>query len=242
DNILLYGEVDGVCPLCTKELMYVKEGSSQKKYEIAHIYPLNATKEEKELLKNEEVISEDLNSLLNVILVCIECHNKFDNPRTVKEYKQLLALKKICIKKGKIKNKYVNYQIEEEIIIILNQLHLQVTELESTELSLNALKIDEKADNTLSKLTKRAIKNNVTDYFLFVKNQFAEIDKINEASFETIAIQVKSMYMQLQRNGCDQEEIYTHLSDWINKKTSNISLEASKIVVSFFIQNCEVFS
>ena len=40
-NIVLFNQVDGICPLCDTPLIYEKSGSKFKKYELAHIYPLN---------------------------------------------------------------------------------------------------------------------------------------------------------------------------------------------------------
>ena len=51
EAILLVNEVDNLCPLCSLTLMYEKKGQKKKRYEAAHIYPLNPTKEESETLK-----------------------------------------------------------------------------------------------------------------------------------------------------------------------------------------------
>ena len=39
-------EVDGQCPKCGNLLFFAKRGKKLKRYEIAHIYPLNAKPEE----------------------------------------------------------------------------------------------------------------------------------------------------------------------------------------------------
>lgn len=48
----LYNQVNGICPLCQKSLSYTKEGKLRKLFEIAHIYPLNPTDDEKVILKD----------------------------------------------------------------------------------------------------------------------------------------------------------------------------------------------
>ncbi|WP_373557726.1 HNH endonuclease [Pseudomonas sp. URIL14HWK12:I7] len=67
--------------------MYSKSKTSNKQYEIAHIYPLNPTPPEALLLANEFRLSADVDHLDNLIALCLLCHNEFDNPRTVKEYR-----------------------------------------------------------------------------------------------------------------------------------------------------------
>ena len=83
EKMVLFNEVDGRCPICGKPLTNTKNGQIIKMFEVAHIYPANPRPEEIELLKDEERLSKDVNSLDNVIAVCRICHKKFDTPRTI---------------------------------------------------------------------------------------------------------------------------------------------------------------
>ena len=93
-------EVDGKCPLCGKALFYKKGNASFKGYEIAHIYPLNATPAEVQVLKGEKRLSSDLNSSENLIALCVKCHKQFDKPRTIAEYRRLVAIKLSLIRRA----------------------------------------------------------------------------------------------------------------------------------------------
>ena len=42
--------------------------------------------------------------------------------------------------------------------------------------------------------------------------------------------------------GKKQTEIYSAMAIWVKDATSSTSLPACEILVSFFIQNCEVFN
>ena len=70
DNLILYSEVEGMCPLCPNTLMYEKNDQNRKNYEIAHIYPLNPKADEIKLLKDQERLSTDPNDLKNQICLC----------------------------------------------------------------------------------------------------------------------------------------------------------------------------
>ena len=59
-------EVEGKCPKCGDPLFFSKRGRKLKRFEIAHIYPLNAKPAEILELKNEERLSTDLNAFENV--------------------------------------------------------------------------------------------------------------------------------------------------------------------------------
>ncbi|WP_071461038.1 ABC-three component system protein [Bacillus massilinigeriensis] len=241
ENAILLSEVESICPLCTKPLMYEKKGRKEKLFEGAHIYPLNPTPEEDELLKNEERLHEDVNHLDNFIALCRDCHKKFDNPRTVEEYRKLVDIKKFLLSRTKTRAKYYDYQIEIEIKQILMALVEESDVSSESLLRMDALKLDDKADETLTGLTKRRIRNEITDYYLYIQEQFRQLDKQYPTSFETIASQVKTFYLKLSRTETSQEVIYELLTEWLSKKTENGSLNACGIIISFFIQNCEVF-
>lgn len=241
ENAILLSEVESLCPLCTKPLMYEKNGRKEKLFEAAHIYPLNPTPEEAELLKDEERLHEDVNHLNNLIALCRDCHKKFDNPRTVEEYRKVVNIKKFLISRGQTRAKYYDYQIEIEIKQVLNALVEEFNEPTVSILSMDAVKLDDKANETLTGITKRKIRNDITDYYLYIQEQFRQLDKQYPNSFQTIASQIKTFYLKLSRTETSQEAIYGLLTEWLSKKTENSSLNACSIIISFFIQNCEVF-
>ena len=60
-------------------------------------------------------------------------------------------------------------------------------------------------------------------------------------TFEIIAGQIKSFYKKISSITTDQNKIYDSIANWIFNKYKSGSIEAYKIIVSFFVQNCEVF-
>jgi hypothetical protein len=240
EQLLLYSQVEGICPLCTKPLYYEKGRKIYKKYELAHIYPLNPSSDEEILLKNEKKLSKDVNSLDNIIPLCLDCHEMFDKPRTVEEYRRLFQIKESLIKKSSIMNSYSLFNIEDEIREVLYRLDLDTGELVRLEYSV--LKVDEKSDSSLPPLLKRQIKSDIIEYFNFIQDIFIEIDKETPDKFDTLAMQIKGFYFKCKQTTKNQEEIYRSIVDWIHNKTGKHSLRACEIIASFFIQDCEVFS
>ncbi len=242
EKLLLFNEVDGYCPLCNEKLTYFKNGKIYKLFEIAHIYPLNPTSEEKEELKESPRLDSDVNSLNNVLAVCPKCHTKFDNPRTKEEYMLWYELKKKLILEENLRDNYSFFNLEEEIKEILSKLDNDQLELQETPLSYNSLKIEEKTNDTLPSHVKRTIKHDVVDYFDYIKEIFIELDKVTPNKFAILAMQIKSFYLKCSQETSNQYEIFQILVDWMNKKTDSVSPKACEIVVSYFIQDCEVFS
>ncbi len=242
EKLVLYGQVNGYCPICGSKLTHNKATGIFRNFEVAHIYPANATDAEADLLKNEERLSQDVNSLDNVMAVCSQCHTKFDKPRTVEEYREWVSIKKRLINDDKYKNAYLSFNVEEDIRKILLNLSDGSNEKDLTQLNYNTLKIDQKTNATISFLTKKAIKNNVVDYYSFIKEQFKQIDANKPGTFELIASQIKSTYLKFKQIDQNQETIFKKLVEWLNEKTGGTSMRASEIIISYFVQNCEVFS
>jgi len=238
--LILHNEVDGLCPLCTIPLIYEKANKLNKRVNLAHIYPHSPTIEEAKLLENVEKLSSDVDNIKNIIWLCPNCHEKFDKPRTLDGYNNLMRIKKQLLQKREIQEEFNSYQIEEEIKKVLNILADEECSEEEFILVYDPKTIDNKLDNTIQSLTKRKIKRDVRDFFYIVKREFQNIDSIKANKATLIATQIKSFYLKARDKNANQEDVFNYLVEWLNKKT-NISKDASSIVISYFVQNCEVF-
>lgn len=239
---LLFDEVQGRCPLCGQRLTHKKNGRVYKTFEVAHIYPANPRIEETLLLKNEERLSEDVNDLSNVLATCRICHKKFDTPRTVEEYRSWVRLKRKLMQDNAMKDTYALFNIEADIKTVMEKLNSASIEEEIVPLSLDSLKIDEKANTSFPYALKRSVKNNVVDYFNLIRQNFVDIDKTTPYKFNTVAAQIKSFYSKCMQISDNQEQVYYILVDWLDEKTEHYSKQACEVLIAFFIQDCEVFS
>lgn len=237
----LVTQVNRVCPLCAESLYYKKKNRTYKDYELAHIYPLNPTLEEIKLLKDEERLSDDVNDEKNIIPLCKTCHGRFDTPRTSEEYRRLLAIKKRLIAQTNQEQIWKEYKIEEQISEVITALYGNPDVDLNAEIDFTPKTIDEKLDSTITNLTKRKIKNNVRDYYLFVKQSLSALDQKYEDLSEAISCQVKAYYIKQKSLGITQQDIYENIVAWLNVKTKPKSTEATEILASFYVQNCEIF-
>jgi hypothetical protein len=124
----------------------------------------------------------------------------------------------------------------------LGKLNTSSIEENLIPLSLDSLKIEEKANSSLPYAIKRSIKNDVVDYFDYIQRNFIELDKVTPYKFSTVAAQIKSFYSKCMQINNDQGQVYYALVDWLDEKTGHYSRRACEIVISFFVQDCEVFS
>lgn len=241
-NVALTSQVNGVCPRCDKPLFYKKRGKSFKAYEIAHIYPLNPSPEEIELLKGEERLSLDVNDEDNLIPLCKSCHGEFDKPRTVEEYRQLVEIKKHHIARSGQEALWSSNHLETDIRGVIEALYEEsFVGPSAAEIEFAPTTIDGKVDDSITRPTVRKIKNNVSDYFTLIKTHLSEIDKSNPNFSNIVSLQVKTYFLKQQQLGLDKQAIFDNLVVWVNVKTKPKSIDAAEILVSFFVQNCEVF-
>lgn len=240
-GLVLFDEVGGICPKCTKPLMRKRKGQMTKLFEIAHIYPNSPRPHEVELLKNEKRLSENVDDDSNLIALCRDCHKIFDNPRTIKGYREMVSIKSELQRLSNLKKSWFDNSIDDEINKVISSLASFSGEA-LAELSLEAITVDSKSDETLNGLVKLKIKNNVMYFYSDIKSRFSELDKSKPYTSDTIYSQVKTFYLKLKKQNLDQTQIFSALTDWIKNSTDCKSTEVSEIIVSFFVQNCEVYS
>ena len=244
EKLSLLFEVNEMCPLCGESLIKKKGKRTINIYEIAHIYPHSPSMYEKELLKNENRLSDDVDDLINVIMLCPTCHTKHDKYTTVEEYRNLFEIKKRAIVEEQYKGLYGNHIIDEEINIVVNLLAQNCSQSANSkvELGMSAMKIAEKTDESMELITKITIESYVRIFFPEIQNKFKELDNNEEGIFDIIAVQIKAFYLQVKKIDKNQTAIFTQIVEWIYQRTGKKNRIASTIIASFFVQNCEVFS
>ncbi|MEX1828142.1 ABC-three component system protein [Luteibacter sp. CQ10] len=240
-QIALVSQVGLRCPKCDRDIFYTKQSSKQKLYELAHIYPLNPTVDEFALLKDEERLSEDVNHPDNLIPLCTDCHTKFDKPRTVEGYRQLVGIKKTLIASDARTALHTQYQIESNIQLVISALFDENEPGRSVALQYHPKRVDDKIGASVPLIVRRKIKHNVTDYYGLIRGKFDEMEKESPHSSDLIYSQVRTYYLKLKSMKFPQSTIYEGMVEWIDAKTKPSAIEAAEIVAAYFVQNCEVF-
>ena len=232
-----FAEVEGLCPLCGKNLIISGKTKYVKKYEIAHIYPCNPTVRDLSALSNIEP-PIDIEDFSNKIALCRDCHKIYDDDKTKERYMELKMIKERLLSKNSIRSIIGIYPLEEDINDILTKLLLvKDNDLETFDLNIKALKIKEKIEDKYT-LLRRSIEGNVTKYYSFVQKSLKEM---GADMFDNMAIQIKSFCKKCESLSRDKEVVFDQIVEWVMRKSKNDNKIASEIVVSFFVQNCEVF-
>lgn len=173
------------------------------------------------------------------LLFCKECGEEFKNidDLTSDELKEFERKKIEFIKRTEIKQKLDSITIQSDLKEIITKLN-SVNFSNNSTLSLQPLTIKNKIPSTENVLLFK-IHSDVIGYYNIVKQMFQELE-----SFTTIAKEINYSFSILNEQGLNHQEIYDSLTDHIIRCTglnSNKRLSC-EIIVSFFIQNCEVYN
>ncbi len=245
EHSILYRETSGSCPLCTKAILFRKPGSKKinKGYEVAHIYPLNPTPPQDRLLTLAGYPAPpDKNALENVIALCPSCHRKYDKDFQISEMDRLKAIKNGFLAEAKARATVADHTIQVQVYAILDR----ITALSSDELDIppsrfDASTIDKKLRTGISPLQKREIKDNAVTFYVRIRDHIRELEQNDQIAIRMLQNQVNNYYLAMQQEHPDNKDaVFNFVAQWISTRTQK-SLLASKVLTSFFVQNCEVF-
>lgn len=238
----LISEVDNLCPLCQEELIITRNGRTTNHSEAAHIYPHSPTASEKKLLENVPRLSSNPESVDNLIMLCPNCHHKFDNPRTVADYMTLYNLKKQIIGWNIAREYYKKHSLEDDLVSLLSKIETIDVEKNPHPLSYNVMTVREKMSRGASNSILQRVIRDVRDYYLLIRAALVQLEHDAPGKSDLIAKQVNLFYSELTLKGLSQDKIYQVICDWFNLKTCQQCPALTPIVTAYYIQNCEVFS
>lgn len=243
EHSMLYAETGGICPLCACEIIYTKPGSKnpRKGYEVAHIYPLNPNAAQISALVNHTVPTE-INGLANVICLCPTCHRKYDKDFKIEEYDRLRIIKNGFIQNANARKSISEHSLREEIKDLIEKIStLDDDALVSFDLQLNASTLNDKLKKGASPVLKRNIRNDVVDYFVTIRDELRLLEQRDQAAVKMLLNQINTYFWAMHgEHPGNKDAIFSYIAQWISAKSGK-SLDASKIITSFFVQNCEVF-
>lgn len=237
---LWLNEVNYQCPLCGKELQSkFQKKPSEKMFHIAHIYPNSPTKEQFEVLYGVERLGQDSESFENKIALCKVCHGTQDYHTTLEDYTRLLNIKKALLQESEVKKVVKDLSLDEEIKKVLNAT-ANITEDDLKELKYETVELKRKFKNDELSL-KIKVAGYVNTYFTFIREEFQNLEGKNNFIFSVLSSQIKACFEKMESVTSNKYQIFNQMVDWLMTKTLSKSKEACEIVISFFVQNCEVF-
>ncbi len=240
-DFMLLAEADYQCPIDGAKLWKKVKGNYSYVYQIVKIYPENIDDELSKDFTAIQARPRDLDMDDNKICLCKECAEDYvDNP-TAEKYRELLELKKAIVCGQKRKQIAIESNIDDEIVDMIKAI-ANMDEKTVLQPFTEALEIKDKISPG-NVLLKKAINDDVIMYYPFIEKQFSLLDGVEGATFNIIRSEVTTCYEKYEREGLDQNDIYNSLVDWLiqAKGLTDRHRTAASVMVSFFVQNCDVF-
>lgn len=233
----LLAEVNYECPLTHEKLVEEVKGIPKKKYEITQIFPDDLPSELAATFNAVYPRPKNLDAPENLIALSQEASENYLMSPIVDEYKKLYEIKQVTSKQYKAINAINRIELEAEIRAAIEGLISINPSDVLPQLEYAVLRIDQKISDAL---LMNDVRNHVLQYYRYIETIFSEMTDV----FDDIAGEVKLSSQKLEKAGLSQEDVIYNLTEWIHNKAfagDTKGKMACRIVVCFFIQNCEVF-
>lgn len=219
----LYDECDGYCPFpgCGKKLSTVVDAKIKRVYEVS-------------LIDKKKTATA-----ANLIALCPMCHATYQLDGSKLRTKELAGNKALLAAHDQSARLLDSIALEKGIIGVVQKIgSLQEKELFGAEL--DPKELTQKIKPTDNLILYNTVKNNVTAYFLKIRDIMANLDKRGVIDYEAIQDQMKAIYKRLKKANKSQMGIFREITEKIHRTSLQDDIYC-QIVVCYFIQSCEVF-
>lgn len=222
-GVHLLSETNNHCPYdgCFKPLRIGTAPSSMFDYSIVRINPKITTD------------TED-----NLIALCPECGRRY---RVEIDEEKQYRLEDIKLRLSSMKEA-MDILSEDRIVAGIERVIGKIPGIpieRIIELNYRPTQVANKMDKTDPALFMK-INAYVAGYYPDVRDLFKQVEAESGFNFEKFCSQVKFKFIDIKNSGLTQGQIFDELVDWLAGAT-NEDREPCEVIISYFVQKCEVF-
>lgn len=213
----------GNCPSdgCTKSLYIRNNGRLEMVYEVAIIDP-----------------EQPVDDTDNLIALCPACCARYSSGRTPDSIQRMKAIKKMLLNAFEAHEITSDQTVQDGIRFVIERIP-QLSKPVNVDLNYNPVPVRRKIEISNDMLYSKA-QTHVNVFYPAVNDVFMDLSAEGRLRFDPFCRQVRNTYLCLKDQGYDQETIYFYMTKWLHEAT-NGNWSACEIVISYFIQKCEVF-
>lgn len=219
----LLGEADGYCPFpgCGRQLTITNNGKAVHTYEVSMID------------KQKSATPE------NLMAMCPQCYATYLLDNSKKLTKELREIKRILSTHKQSVHLLDDLPLEKGIVGVIKKIKA-LGEKELFGASLDPKEIKQKLNPSQDMALYIAVNGYVTTYYTRIKEIMMNLDKRGEIDYDEIQDQIHAFYKRLKKANKSRLETFNEIAGKIHRVTLQDDLYC-QIVVSYFVQSCEVF-
>lgn len=184
----------------------------------------------------------DLDSLDNKILLCRDCAGEYLVAPSAAEYRRLLLIKKQQRDDILLQDKVDDIAVEKGIRQILDAIaDIKKTPKPIDRTKWEAFRVDKKIPDDNGLLQDR-VTYWVLRYYRYIEMQFKQGERTSLLRFKKVQNEVSQCFETFDEANMPQREIFERLVKWLEDQTDCHNRDAQEAMISFFVQNCEVFN
>lgn len=219
----LLNEANHVCPFpgCGRLLAVTKDGKATNLYHVG-------------LIDKKKAPAID-----NLLALCPRCYATYSIDENAKVCKELIGVKKILVGHQQSIQLLDDLPLEKGIVGVVSKVK-NLKEKDLADASLDPKEIKQKLNPSDNMALYIAVNTYVTTYYVRLRTIMMNADKRGEIDYDEVQDQMHAIYKRLKKAKKSNVEIFNEIAQKIHK----ISLQEDiycQIVVSYFIQSCEVF-
>ena len=219
----LINEAGYTCPFpgCGRSLVISNTGKSTNLFNVALIDKKKAPE------------------VSNLLALCPRCYGTYsvdDNPKISKELK---SVKKIIISHNKNIQLLDDLPLEKGFVGVISRIP-KLNEKELSVVSFDPKEIQQKLEPSENMALYITVKTYVATYYVKLREIMMNADKRGSIDYDEVQDQMRAIYKRMKKTKKSNAEIFNEIAQKIHK----VSLQEDiycQIVVSYFIQSCEVF-
>ncbi len=222
-GMYLLNETTHFCPFpgCGKELTKTNAGRAIDSYEVSLI---------------DKKKAPEINNLL---ALCPQCYATYSIDDSTKICKELGQVKKILVTHNQSVTLLDDLPLEKGIAGVISKV-IKLKEKDLVTTSLDPKEIKQKLSATDNLVLYNQVNFYVTTYFVRIREIMTNLDKRGEIDYDEVQDQMRAIYKRLKKSKKTNMEIFNEIVGKLHRVTMQEDVYC-QIIVSYFIQSCEVF-
>lgn len=242
EDFPLLQECNMRCSLCRGKLVKTVKGHPLKKYEVVPLFPAWLDLIQQSSFRAVAPPPNDLDSLDNKILLCRDCAGEYLVAPSAAEYRRLLMIKKQQQDTMSLQDKVDDIAVEKGIRQILDAIaDIKKPPKPTDRTKWEAFRVDKKIPDDNGLLQDR-VTYWVLRYYRYIELQFKQGERTPPLRFKKVQNEVSQCFETLDEANMPQSDIFEQLVKWLEDQTGCHNRDALEAMISFFVQNCEVFN